>query len=359
MRRCFALLLATGLSSGGLAAQELEVVSDSLRMVADTAPLFASHDVLELRLEAPLKTVLRDRSQESEYHPGKLFYVDGRGDSVEFDVRVKTRGKFRLQRRICGFPNLHINFRRSQVANTIFAGQNRLSIVAHCQDNRSEYEQHTLQEYLLYRTYNLLTDTSVRVRLARITYIDTEGDRDPITRYMFFLENFDMLAARHGWEEIEVPLVPPDQQDAHHLLLIEVFQFMILNSDWSIFRAAEGESCCHNMKMVGTMIEVTPVPYDFDWSGVIAAPYAKPDPRLGIRSVRQRRYWGICRPAEEFTAIFPVFNERRDAIYELWRSQEGLDPKRLERALEDFDDFYEIINDRGKVGREILRECRR
>jgi len=359
MTRVCALLLAAILGGGSLAAQELWV-SDSLRLLADSAPLFASHDVLELRLEAPFKTVLRDRSQESEYHPGQLFYVDDRGDSVVLDVRVRTRGKFRLQRRICGFPNLHINFRRSQAENTLFAGQNRLSMVAHCQDNRSQYEQYTLQEYLLYRTYNLLTDTSVRVRLARVTYVDTEGDRDPLTRYMFFLEHFDMLAARHGWEVIEVPQVPPHQQDAHHLLLIEIFQFMIGNSDWSIFRAAEGESCCHNVKIIGTMFPpVVPVPYDFDWSGVISAPYAKPDPRLNIRDVRQRRYWGVCRPAEEFAAIFPLFNERQQAIYDLWRSQEGLDAKRLERTIEYFDEFYEIINDSRKADREIVRKCRR
>jgi len=342
----------------GLEAQN-ETTTDSLRLVTQAVPLFASHDLLELRIEAPLSTIFEDRDQESEYHPGILSYVDEGGDSVVLDMRAKTRGFFRLRRRTCGFPNLHINFRRRQVENTLFAGLNRVSIVAHCQDRRPEYEQFTLQEYLIYRSFNQLSDTSIRVRLARATYIDTEGKRDSLTKYMFVLEPFEMLAERHGWEVLEVPFVPPNQQDQIGLLLLEMFQFLIGNTDWSATQSANGEPCCHNVKLIGTMAgPVIPVPYDFDWSGVISAPYARPDPAVGVRHVRDRRYWGFCRPAEEFVPIFSLFNERKAAIYTLWREQVGLDERRLDRSLEYFDEFYDIINDSGKTRREISMQCR-
>jgi hypothetical protein len=358
MKRLFSVFAAMLLAGSGLNAQD-DAAVDSLREVAETAPLFASHDVLELRIEAPFNTIFKDREQESTYHPGTVSYVDESGDSVVLDMRARTRGKFRLQKRTCGFPNLHVNFRRRQVENTVFAGQNRISIVAHCQDKKDEYEQFTLQEYLIYRTFNQLSDRSVRVRLARTTYIDTDDKRDSLTKYMFILEPFDMLAARHGWEVLEVPIVPPDQQDPPSLLLFEVFQFLIGNTDWSAFQAVPGESCCHNAKLIGTMIgPVVPIPYDFDWSGVISAPYAKPDPLVGVRRVRDRRYWGICRPPEEFVPPFNLFNERREAIYDIWRRQDGLEERRLERTLEYFDEFYEIINDSRKTEREILRQCR-
>ncbi len=358
MKRLCTVLAVMLLAGPGLEAQD-DAAVDSLRRVAETAPLFASHDVLELRIEAPFNTISRDRDQESEYHPGTLSYIDEGGDSVVLDIRARTRGLFRLQKRTCGFPNLHINFRRRQVENTVFAGQNRVSIVAHCQDKKSEYEQFTLQEYLIYRTFNQLTNRSVRVRLARTTYIDTDGKRDSLTKYMVILEPFDMLAARHGWRVLEVPFVPPSQQDPPSLLLFEVFQFLIGNTDWSAFQAAAGASCCHNAKLIGTMAgPVIPIPFDFDWSGVISAPYAKPDPKVGVRRVRDRRYWGICRPPEEFEPVFTLFNDRRDAIYDLWRGQEGLEERRLDRTLEYFDEFYEIINDSGKTKREILLKCR-
>jgi hypothetical protein len=274
-------------------------------------------------------------------------------------MRARTRGYFRLKRRTCGFPNLHINFRRRQVENTVFAGQNRVSIVAHCQDDKPEYEQFSLQEYLIYRTFNQLTDRSVRVRLARATYIDTDGKRDSLTKYMFILEPFDKLAARHGWEVLEIPAARPSAHGRFDLPLVEVFQFSIGNTDWSPFQKSAGGSCCHNGKLIGTMAgPVILVPYDFDWSGVISAPYARPAPAVGVRNVRQRRYWGICRPPEEFGPVFDLFNDRRAAIYDLWRGQDGLEQRRLNRTLEYFDEFYEIINDSGKTRREILLKCR-
>lgn len=356
-KRSSSLFAVVLLATSGLEAQ-VDSTLDSLRRVAESAPLFASFDVLELRIEAPFNTIFKDREQESEYHSGRLSYIDDSGDSVVLDIRARTRGFFRLRKSTCGFPNLHINFRRQQVASTVFRDLNRISIVAHCQDKKSEYEQFTLQEYLIYRTFNLLTDQSVRVRLTRATYIDTDGERDSLTKYMFFLEPFEMLAARFGWKVLEVPFVPPNQQDPSSLLLFEVFQFLIGNTDWSAFRASSGP-CCHNAKLIGTMSgPVIPVPYDFDWSGVISAPYARPDPAVGVRHVWERRYWGICRPAEEFVPIFSLFNERRSAIYELWRGQKGLEERRLNRTLEYFDEFYEIINDSGKTNREILQRCR-
>jgi hypothetical protein len=346
-----------------LAASRLEAQgnppADSLRRIAETAPLFASHDVLDVRIEAPLTTILDDRRQDSEYHPGTLSYRSERGDSVVLDIRAKTRGHFRLQRRICNFPNLRLDFRPEQVEYTLFAGQNRVAIVTHCQDRKSEYEQFALQEYLIYRTFNLLTDKSVRVRLARATYIDTEGRRDSVTRYMFFLEPFEMVAARHGWTILEVPAVVPSAHDRVGLPLVEVFQFLIGNTDWSPFEKSTDGHCCHNGKLIGTMAgPVFFLPYDFDWSGVISAPYAKPAPEVGVRHVWERRYWGICRPAEEFVPVFEVFNQRRQAIDELWRGQEGLEPKRRERALAYFDQFYEIINHGRRARYEIVTQCR-
>jgi len=351
------ILAALPLAWAGTHAQDTSL--DSLRLAAENAPLFASHDVVEITVEGPLKTIFRERDEESEYHDAVLWYIDDSGERVTLDVGVKTRGKFRLQRRICDFPNLRFNFKRGQVEGTLFAGQDRVPVVAHCQDKKDDYEQRTLQEYLVYRTFNQLSEVSVRVRLARLTWIDTDEDRDAVTKYGFFLEHFDNTAARNGWQVLEVPIVPPEQQEQRQLTLFEVFQFMIGNTDFDPFNAAEGENCCHNAVLVGTMAgPVLPVPYDFDWSGVINAPYARPNPILETRSVRQRRYWGVCRPVSDFPPVFNVFKDKREAIYDLWRNQEGLEEKRIRESLEYFDEFYEIIDDAGKAEREIVRMCR-
>ena len=326
----------------------------------EVAPLFDSHDVLELTLEGPLESVFKDRSQKSTEYPAVISYVDAAGEAVRVDLDLRTRGRRRLDPRICRFPPLRFDFPKSKVMQTIFAGQDKVKLVTHCRDDRDEYEQYVLQEYLVYRVFNILSDLSFRVRLVRITYVDLEESRDPLTKFAFLIEHKDRMAERNGWEVLQIPVIDPVHFDANQLDLVEIFQYMIGNTDWSAFRAPHGEpECCHNTKAVGAMAgPVFSVPYDFDQSGVVSTRYASPDERLGLRNVRQRLYRGICRPQADLAQTVATFNEHREAIYALYRGQANLDPERLERMLEYYDDFYEVINNEGKL-RRVLRDCRR
>jgi len=324
------------------------------------APLFDSDDVLELTIEGPLESVFKERSQESAEYPAVISYVDAEGEVVRVDLDLSTRGRRRLERRICRFPPLRLDFPKSKVMETIFAGQDKVKLVTHCRDDREEYEQYALQEYLVYRAFNILSDVSFRVRLARITYVDLEESRDPVTKYAFLIEQKDRMAERNGLEVLEIPIIEPEHFDQDQLGLVEVFQYMIGNTDWSAFQAPSGEpECCHNAKALGVMAgPVFSVPYDFDQSGVVSTRYASPDRRFGLRNVRHRLYRGICRPREESAQTVATFKEHREAIYALYRGQADLDPERLERMLEYYDDFYEVINSEGKF-RRVLNDCRR
>ena len=130
-------------------------------------------------------------------------------------------------------------------------------------------------------------------------------------------------------------------------------EFMAINTDWDV-------PGVHNVKLVGPIDGlVYPIPYDMDWSGIINNRYAKPDPSLGIRSNRDRLYRGFCRPADHYDETITTFNDRKSDIYELFRTQEGLDPDRLERAIEDLDEFYEILAEPRKFKYSVLDRCRR
>ncbi len=62
---------------------------------------------------------------------------------------------------------------------------------------------------------------------------------------------------------------------------------------------------------------------------------------------------------EELAPIFTRFNTDKDSIYALYRGQPDLEPKRIEQALDYYDDFYKTINDRGGVKRDFIQMCRR
>jgi hypothetical protein len=326
-------------------------------------PLFESHEVLRIRLVTELETVVKDIGRHvgdnefegEEEHPGSLSYLDSDGETVTVGVEVKTRGHFRRQKSTCNFPPLRLDFKTKDAAGTLFENQDKVKMVTHCQDGREEYEQGLLLEYLLYRAYQVLEDSlSFGVRLARVTYVDSTQKRDSLTRYGFLIENEDLMAARLGTEFMETQgLHPIDHLQSRTMVKVALFQFMALNTDWDV-------PGLHNVKLVGPIDGlVYPIPYDMDWSGIINNRYAKPDPSLGIRSVRDRLYRGFCRPADDYVEVIPIFESRRSEIYEIFRGQEGLDPRRLEQVLEDLDEFYEVLGDQRKFQRQVLQICRR
>ncbi|HEY6208826.1 MAG TPA: hypothetical protein VIW28_07185 [Gemmatimonadales bacterium] len=343
--RCRDLLFAASLLPALLASAPAQT-----DQVPPAPELFGPDQALALTLTTNLKAVVKDRGSEKAYHAAALSYTGADGAPVSLDIRVKTRGLFRLKPTTCQFPPLMLHFAKKRAAHTLFAAQEKLKLVTHCQ-NRDDYDQYVVEEYLVYRVYNLLTERSLRVRLTRMTYVDSAGRDAPLTRYGFLLEDDRDLAARNQAVLVARKGMLQEDIDPETMGLVAVFQYMIGNTDWSVWGL-------HNIKLLEDSAGVVrAVPYDFDWSGVIAPPYAKPDARLPIQSVRQRLFRGSCRSPEEFAALFDKFQAKKDAIYALYRNEPALSPKRAEQSLRYYDDFYKTIGNPGAIKYEFLRAC--
>jgi hypothetical protein len=312
--------------------------------------LFSSDEVLEFTIETDYEALRGDRTQDSEYRPAILTVTDVEGVSRAIDIRVKTRGNYRLEN--CSFPPMRVNFPRSRVGGTVFDGQNGIKLVSHCRD-RDDDEQNLLEEYLVYRTYNLLTDESFRVRLARVTYADGEGEDDPVVRYAFFIEEAEAMAERLGAVYLEVQQANPDNFGAEEAVRFSVFQYMVGNTDWSM-------AFFHNAEVLRNSERIyVPVPYDFDWTGFVSTRYARPDPSLRIRNVRQRIYRGFCRPNFDFSTVYAQFEEIRTDLEALYTGQDGWEEENRREAAEYIDGFYEDIESAGRARNTIERDCRR
>jgi hypothetical protein len=341
-------------------AHEPEAAQVSSRSRQSTIPLFESDTAITLTIEAPFRSMLDERDASSEF-PARLAYRARGGDSVQISLTVRARGKSRLRGGICNFPGLMLVFPDSSAEGTLFADQDQLPVVAVCDIRREQFEQYVLLEYLAYRTFRVLApDLALRVRLARIEYVDNERNRSLGTSYGFFLENWYALAARTGWRVLETPQVPPDEYSLQDRNRMSVFQFLIGNTDWSMVSAAPDENnCCHNAVPVGDYRgPIFPVPYDFDQAGLVNAPYATPNPNLGIRNVRQRRYRGVCIAEDQLEATLTHFRDRAEAIYREFRETPGLARRTRADAISYVDDFYAVINDRSRLNRELVQRCR-
>ncbi|HET7295845.1 MAG TPA: hypothetical protein VFI66_01810 [Gemmatimonadales bacterium] len=346
-RRCGAALLAlAGCFAGPAGAQGAPDSEPPVR-----ARLFDSSEPLRITLTADFGAIGKNRGGDKPDHPGVLSYATAGGDSVSIPVQLHTRGHYRLA--TCQYPPLKVVFDRERSAHTPFAHQGSLKLTVQCRGGRS-YANYVLEEYLVYRVYNLLTDRSFRARLALVTYADATGKRAPETRNAFFVEDDDRMARRNNAQVFEQKGLLQADLDFEQMGVVVVFQYMIGNTDWAV-------SALHNIVLIRDSAGVVyPVPYDFDWSGVIWTPYAQPDSRLGIPNVRQRIFRGTCRGPDELRATFVRFNERKDAIYAAYRDMvaEGLEPKRVEQALKYYDEFYKTINDAGRTRREFIVGCR-
>jgi hypothetical protein len=336
------LTLAAASAVGGVAAPQ------SAPVVARPS-LFASDAPLELTIRTDLRALLRDRGEDRQDHDGIVRIARGDEGVDSAVVKLRTRGIFRRRPSVCSFPPLRLTVRPRAARDTPFAGERRIKLVTHCRSS-DQYEQYVLQEYLIYRTYALFTDLSLRTRLARVTYEDAAGREKPVTRYAILIEDERRLAERHRLRVVEDTGTSIARLDPAHTVFMAVFQYFIGNTDWSV-------RALHNIILLADSLgHVIPVPYDFDWAGVIATRYAQPDTSLPIKRVEERLYAGYCGPPEDFEPIFARFRQHRAAVEALY-DLEPLERGHRERARRYYAEFFRLIDDPRRVRRDMLTTC--
>jgi AAA family ATP:ADP antiporter len=282
--------------------------------------------------------------------PATLLYRDGLGGEQRVAVALRTRGRYRADTVQCGLPALFVFF-TGDTRDTLFAGESMLPLTTHCARG-TEYEQYLLKEYLAYRIYGALTSKSLRVRLVRMTYVDAAGRLEPVERYAFFTEHFESFARRHGATVRPKNLFDPRTADPAEVTTLDLFQYAIGNTDWSVVKG-------HNVLLVeGTAGLVTPVPFDFDFSGLVDAEYASVSPELSIRTVRQRVFRGLCNPGTDWDSAFAHFAARRADVLRLVDEVPGLQPRQGVRAVEYLEDAFATFASPARRQPLVIDACR-
>lgn len=330
--------------SAGLHAQE------PLENTDNKIAFFTADPILELTLSTDLEGLLADRGDDPSYHDAVLSYTGGNGDSTGLKVEVRVRGNFRKRPGNCDFPPLRFKFDRDETAGTYFEGFDALKIVSHCQNDFPDFDQYILQEYLIYRMYGILTDLCLRVRLARIRYVDEGSLPDNNYRFAFFLENPEDMAARNGGRLIELETISQGLLDIDQLSLVALFNYMIINTDYSV-------PILHNLELVylTDLPAPVPVPYDFDWSGMINIPYNynynKDD------GYPQREYKGPCIKYRELKRVYNRIKDKRQDLFMLYVRFPYLRNSIKTRIMNDLNIFFLTMEDRNLVREEIIKDC--
>jgi hypothetical protein len=329
-----------------------EAALKARRAEAEARPLFQSVAPLEFTLSANFSTINKDHNPEStRRYPGVLTVAGPDGAPQTIPVTLSARGHFRRMARNCGWVPLRIELPRDGIAGTVFDGQTTLKLGTGC-EAQNAFEQYTLREYLTYPLFNLVTPLSFRARLARATYVEESSQKKITTRYALFIEHENDVARRNEGRIVELPRVEFKSLDAETLTRMMLFEYMIGNTDFSIW-------ALHNVRLVQTPARtLLPVPYDFDLSGCVHAPYANPDRRLGLKSVLDRLYRGPCRTTEELDAAAAPFRAKRAETMALLDSIRDLDATDRRDAKEYLEAFFRAIERPASIKRQFVDGCK-
>jgi len=341
-RISFWILVGSLIGFQTIAAQtdttELYSVTDT---VSDFG-LFTNEEILELSLRFDITKYQRKKPKD-EYLDAVLTYHISKTDSINKDVRLKSRGEFRNG--YCNFPPIALNFKKTDFGKKDLDKIGKIKLVTHCE---SHNEENLFKEYLVYKLFNVLTDTSFRVRLVKINYINTSKETRPIRTYAFFIEPLDLLAERIGSIPVDLNSLNQANILPSYMDRMAIFFYMIGNSDWSVPNQ-------HNCKILAQPSSARPdlgivIPYDFDYTGFVNAGYAVPPEGLGIESVRERIYLGICRNEEQYLNALQEFIDKKEAFYEVINEFSLLGESSKKDLVRFMDGFYREIE-----GNAILR----
>lgn len=291
-------------------------------------------EVVNVQLSFDMETLLADRNSD-EKHPAQLRFKDENGKVQNWDLKVNVRGKFRRVK--CNeLPPLKLNFKKKDLEAAGLAEFDDYKLVTFCVDDYAAAKDLLLKEYLVYKMYNQLTDQSFRVQLLNITYIDSQTHAKK--RQMgFLIEDTAQLRARIDANKSDVERsIEPERFHPDVTRTVALFEYMIGNADWEI-------TYSKNVKYVEKDGILIPIPYDFDFSGVVGASYATyAQKKYGQSTLHNRIYLGFeTAPTTQLQETMAYFLEKKSDIYKVVYQFKRLSPDSRQQIINYLDTFFE------------------
>ncbi len=324
----------------------------SATWASETSPLFAEDSVVELSIEGPFGDTFQDRKARDE-RPFVLHL--GPGNSEALPLAIRVRGKSRAI--ICSYAPLRLNFDPEVTAGTLFEGQNKLKLVLPCENNKRAAKD-VLEEYAAYRIFNLLSEWSYRVRLLRIRLVDSgRRGKTVLEGYAFLLESDADFTRRTGVAAVDLPAIRLSDLAIDQAATVFIFEYMVGNTDWSMAAPTGVKFCCHNIRLFGDPALLYAVPYDFDQTGLVNAPYARPDPGLHLRDVTQRRYRGYCVDPGVLGNALDRITAQRAAILRVLPELSEITGSKLDSRVRYLEAFFKSAADRDDLLDDFAKRC--
>lgn len=335
----FTFFILFGLSARTLSAQKMALPVEMEQVgpgpTRPEAPMRSVFDLLtqeeasKITLELDFTTLLEHR-KTNLYFPAALTTPDGR----MFKVEVKPRGKYR--RKTCELPPLKIKFSKKNLHAEGLDTLNEVKLVMPC-SNDADGDELLVKEYLAYKMFEKVSEASTRARLVQITIKDNHMGKAQRPMFALLLEDEEELVSRLHGRSLEQYGVPADSLAADQAALVAMFEYMIGNTDWDV-------SMLRNVRLIQTkpFAPALVIPYDFDFSGLVGAPYATPSSESGLRSVRERFLMANGMKQDALKRAVTTLKDSRKDFTALCRSKH-LSKRGSAHMIDYLDSFFKAV----------------
>lgn len=294
-------------------------------------------EVPTLTIDTDVKKLIKDKRKEN-YQGASITFHGLEGEVIEMDAKIRSRGNIRKE--VCYFPPVKLKMKKKALKKLGFDTLNQVKMVIQCQSSKQGLS-YLLKEHLIYQLHQPIGPISYQTRLIKLNLIDKKGKTQEL--FGFLIEEEKEFCTRlesripPGKSRISNSLI---DRDAY--LKMVFFQYMILNTDWQMVNR-------HNLEFVqlNGQDKLMPIPYDFDYSGMVGTSYAVPDVSRGIKTVMDPCFLGKDVTEEEAQATADYFLSKKEAVYAALEADQHLstkDSKAIRKRLDYF--FKEIDNKR-------------
>ena len=314
---------------------------------------FQNQEPLSLQLKFSTKD-LKKNTNDSTYIASALLIQNKERSWDTLKTMLRVSGNHRRQN--CYFPPLKLKLKKKATKGTMLEGTTKLKLVLPCLLQRDKNDL-VVKEFMAYKLYEVISPYHFKTRLANIDFEEEKGSRIKQHHLKAILkEDIDKVAQRHDGNA-STRKVHPLQQDDRNSLENALFQYLIGNTDFSTRGG-------HNQKLLFVDKKYVSIPYDFDMSGLVNAPYAAVSGLANLNStiteVTQRVYKGFKRDDAMLQEVRQKFIASKEEILAVidGLQQYFEDPGQFKKSKDFIRDFFEIVESDEKFEKYIVKRTR-
>lgn len=299
---------------------------------------------LTIILDTDLSKLFVKNNSKEIYQQATLVAIHNQEFNRKWNVRLRTRGNMRKQ--VSKFPPLKIDFSKTTLDYLGFTKNDKLKLVLPCKTGK-KYQQKLYREHVIFDLYQQVDSLGYRTHLVNVIFEDNGKKKYDLTG--FFIEDEEDFALRTKTKVINTGVIRMESLEREHYVKMAFFQYMILNTDFSVGNK-------HNLEIISVpgLLRPLAIPYDFDYSGMVDHDYAVPFDRLPIFSVRDYYFKGQNVTLEEVKMAVEFYKPLEEVFKKIIDDAKYLDKGSKKSMKKDIEEFYKHLNEEDKWEKRFI-----